>query len=346
MLSSSHGVFTWAIEGTYGTDAVQALLAAGSAIVYQEVNAGSSIVPTAINFRPDRYTPGQNNAASSFIKQFAALSLQVPCKGGVGTTNVPAASAPLQACGFVETIGMSSTTYTLDSIMQPGFSIWHWKPVLNTGTHRLIRTYGALGNLSISGTVGEEAVYAIEGNGIGYHDWSASSAFFSAAGNPILDSAGAASTSTATMDTSERLLCRSASIVYNSVTIPVSSWSIDVGLGVEVVQTQNAATVGARVVRSGRDAATVSLSLEGTDALVAYDKLRTDSEANTVANLVMVLTGATRKLTITARIQFQARPTERDNAGQVGWDATAILVDDLSTHPFGDNSLTLLFETI
>ena len=346
MLSSSYGVFTWALEGTYGTDAVDALIAADSAIVYQEVNSGSSITPTSINFRPDRYTPGQNNAASSFIKQFAAFSLQVPCKAGIGTTNVPAASALLQACGFVEAVGVSSTTYTLDSVMQPGFSLWHWKPVLNTANHRLIRTYGALGNLSLSGAVGEEVVYAAEGNGIGYHDWSASSAFFSAAGNPILDSAGAASTSTATMDTSERLLCRSATITYNSVTMPVSTWSIDVGLGVEVVQTQNAATVGARVVRSGRDAATVSLSLEGTDALAAYDKIRTDSEANTVANLVLVMTGATRKLTITARVQFQPRPTERENAGQVGWDATAILVDNLSTHPFGDNSLTLLFETI
>lgn len=346
MLSSDYGVWAWEIEGTYGTDAVQAKLAADQAIVYQHVNAGSSITPVPINFRPDRHTPGQNGTKSSFIEQMSNFSLQVPILAGIGTPNTPAASALLKACGFKEVAGASDTTYTLQSILQPGFSLWHWKPILNSSNHRLIRTYGALGNISISAAVGEEVVAAVEGMGIAYEDWSATSAYFSAAGNPILDAVGAASTSTATMDSSERLLCRSATITYDGTSIPVSSWTINAALGVEAIQVQTAEPTGVRIIRSGREAANVALSFESTDALAAYDKIVSDAGDDDVATLTMVMLGATKKLTITARIQFQQRPAERENAGLIGWDATAILVDNSTTHPFGDNSLTLVYAAI
>jgi len=348
MISSDYGIWTWAIEGTYNTDAVSALLAANTAIVYQAVNAGSNIVPVPVNFQPDRVRASQDGVKSSFIKNQSTFSLGLPIKAGVGTPNTPPTSAVLRACGFGEDIQAAYTEYTLQSVLIPGFSLWNWIPELNTTNHRLIRATGCVGNLSMSGAANEEALYAVEGAAASYHDWSTAGAYFSTAGNPILDPVGA-STSTATRDNAERLLCRSATITWDGVTLPISSWTIECAMGIEVVNTQNAEPTGVRVVRSrsGVSPATVSLGLETSpDASAAYNSLRTKIDTETVANLVITLSGKTRKLTITARVQLLPRPTERANAGQMGFDISGIVVGDFSSHPFGNNSLKLKFETI
>ena len=349
MMSSDYGIWTWAIEGTYGTDAVNTLLDADAAITYQAVNAGASIVPVPVNFQPDRVRASQDGVKSSFIKNESTFSLPLPFKGGVGTPNTPPTSAILKGCGFGEDVQAAYTEYTLQSVLIPGVTLYNWVPELNTSNHRLIRATGCVGNLSINGAANEEALYAVEGKGASYFDWSAASAFFSAAGNPILLAGGGASTSAATRDTSERLLCRSATITWDSVSLPLSAWTIDCAMGIETVNVQTAEPTGVRVVRSrsGVSPATVNLALEtGPDASAAYNSLRTKVDLETVASLVIVLLGKTRKCTITANVQLLPRFAERANAGQLGFDINGIIVGNFATHPFGNNSLKLKFESI
>jgi hypothetical protein len=349
MISADYKIWTWALEGTYGVDAVNLLLDADAAIVYQAVNNGASITPQPINFQPDRARASQDGVPSSFIKNKSAFSLPVPFKAGLGTANTPNTAPVLKGCGFGENIDTAFTEYTLQSVLQPGFTLYNWVPELNTSNHRLIRATGCLGNLSISGAANEEALFQVEGEGNSYFDWSTPAAYFSAAGNPILLAGGGASTSTATRDASERLLCRSATITWDGVSLPVSSWTIDAAMGIETVDVQTAEPTGVRVVRSrsGVAPATVSLGLEtAPDASAAYAALRTKSDTGVIADLTIVLLGSTRKCTITARVQFLPRFAERANAGTLGFDISGIVVGDFGTHPFGNNSLKLKYETI
>jgi hypothetical protein len=349
MISADYKIWTWALEGTYGTDAVNVLLDADSAIVYQAVNNGGAITPIPINFQPDRARASQDGVASTFIKNKSSFSLPLPFKAGVGTPNTPPTAPVLKGCGFGENIDTAFTEYTLQTVLQPGFTLYNWIPELNTANHRLMLATGCLGNLAISGAANEEALFQVEGEGNSYQDWSTAAAYFSAAGNPILLAGGGASTSAATRDTSERLICRSATITWDGVSLPLSAWTIDCAMGIETVDVQTAHPTGVRVVRSrsGVSPATVSLALEtGPDASAAYNSLRTKADAETQANLIIVLTGKTRKCTITARVQVLPRFAERPNAGQMGFDISGIIVGNFATHPFGNNSLSLKYETI
>lgn len=349
MLSSDLDVWTFAQEGTYGVDAVDALLAANDAIVYAAINGGSSITPSAINFVPDRARPSQDGIQSSFIKQGCNAALTIPMQAGFGTNNVPNYHAILEAAGFLQTAsGGGSTTYNLQSIQQPSVTIWRWSPVLNTLNYRLRRATGVVGNLAISATVGQEPLIAFAGPGQGYFDLSAPAAWLNrATGNPILDLAGASS-STATMDSAEKLLCRSATITWGATTIPVSSLTIDNAMTPSAIETMNAHPTTARVVRgrAGVGAGTVALSFESTDGGAAFDALLAGGEANTVATLTMVFAGTTRKVTLVGNVQFLPVIGERDNGGTRGGDAQGILVANYAANPLGDNSLTATFANI
>jgi hypothetical protein len=189
-------------------------------------------------------------------------------------------------------------------------------------------------------------VIALSGLGVGYYDLSADAAWFSAAGNPILD-LGGASTSTGTRDTAERMICKGMTITYNSGAVAVSALSIVQAANVQAVKLMSADPISSRITRTRDDAgnATVSLSIETTDDSVTYEDFQAAADAEEVANLVILLEGATRNCTITARIQLHGPGTERANAGVLGFDFSGILTADFATHPFGDNELTLLYAT-
>jgi hypothetical protein len=189
---------------------------------------------------------------------------------------------------------------------------------------------------------------AFAGPGQGYFDLSSPAAWLSrTTGHPILDLAGA-STSTATMDSSERLLCRSATITWGATTIPVSSLTIDNAMSANPIETMNAHPTTARVVRgrAGVGAGTVALSFESTDGGAAFDALLAGGEANTIATLTIVFAGTTRKATIVGNVQFLPVVGERDNGGTRGGDAQGILVANYATNPLGDNSLSVAFGNI
>lgn len=342
MILSGNETWAYAKESSYGVDAVDALLSTDAALLYQAVNNGSTITPVANNFQPDRATPGHAGVRSSFIKTGSEVALTVPLKAGVGTDNVPNYSPVLEAAGFVQTSsGGGSTVYNLQSAIQPGMTVWRWTREGNTSLFRLRRATGVVGNIAISGTVGEEPLIAFAGPGQGYFDLSEPVAWFDLSdGHPILDLSGAASTSTATRCNAERLKCRGATITWNSITLPVSTFSVDNARQGNAVQTMNAHPTTARVVRSG-GTGSVSLGLETIDASQAFDAMVGDMEDEDVAVLSIVLAGKTKKVTLSIRTQFQPSMTERDSGGTRGFDVAGIMVDDYTANPLGENSFTI-----
>ena len=346
MISANKRVWTWASEGTYGTDAVDALLAADSAIVYQAVNAGSLITPVRTNTTPSRAIASQSGVKSFKVDDHSTFELTIPFNAGVGTPNTPNYAPLLKACGFTETVGATTSTYVIGTANSASVTLWNWYRELIAYEFRLRRARGCLATASLNFAVGEEAVIAFSGLGIGYHDLTNEAAYFSAAGNPILDLSGA-STSTGTIDTAERMVCKGMTITYNSGTVAVSALSIVQAANVQAVKLMSADPISSRITRTRDDAgnATVSLSIETTDDSATFEDFQAAANDEEVANLVIVLLGATRQCTITARIQLHGPGTERANAGALGFDFTGILTGDFATHPFGDNELTLLYAT-
>jgi hypothetical protein len=346
MISANKRVWTWAAEGTYGTDAVDALLVANSAIVYQAVNAGSLITPVRTNTTPARAIASQSGVKSFKVDDHSTFEMTIPFKAGVGTPNTPNYAPLLKACGFGETLAATTSTYVLGTSNASSITLWNWYRELLAYEFRLRRATGCLGTASFNFAVGEEAVIALSGLGIGYYDLSADAAWFSVEGNPILD-LGGASTSTGTRDTAERMICKGMTITYNSGAVAVSTLSIVQAANVQAVKLMSADPISSRITRTRDDAgnATVSLSIETTDDSVTYEDFQAAADAEEVANLVILLEGATRNCTITARIQLHGPGTERANAGVLGFDFSGILTADFATHPFGDNELTLLYAT-
>lgn len=351
MISADYDIWAWAKEDTYGVDAVDAILAGDLPLRYEAVNNGSTITPLSTNFQPDRARPSQDGVYSTHIKQGSQVALTVPLKAGVGENNVPNFAPVLESAGLIQTSSAGGVTrFDLQSLWQPSMSVWRWTPVLksNPQTYRLRRATGVVGNLAISATVGQEPLIAFAGPGRGYFDLSQPAAWFNmTTGHPILDLAGP-SISTATRCNAERLVCRNVTITWNGVTIPLSSMTLDNAMAAAAVETMNSEPTTATVVRSraGVGAGTVQLAFETTDAGVAFDALLAGGEANTVANLVVTFLGITRKVTLTARVQFLPVISERSNNGTRGGDAQGILVADYEANPLGDNSLSAVFANI
>lgn len=347
MISANKRVWTWALEGTYNTDAVDTLLAADSAIVYQAVNAGSLITPVANNTTPSRAIASQSGPKSYKVNDHSSFELTIPFKAGIGTPNTPNYAPLLKACGFTEALAATTSTYTIGTSNAASVSLWNWYRELLAYEFRLRRATGCLSTASFNFVVGEEAVIALSGLGASYYDLSADEAWFSAAGNPIRDTSGVASTSVGTRDSAERMICKGMTITYNSGAVAVSSLSIVQNANVQAVKLLSADPITGRITRTRDDGsnATVSLSIETTDDSATFEDFQAAADAEEVANLVIVLEGATRQCTITARIQLQGPGAERANAGALGFDFAGILTGDFATHPFGDNELTLLYAT-
>lgn len=346
MISANKRVWTWALEGTYNTDAVDALLVANSAIVYQAVNAGSLITPVANNTTPSRAIASQSGPKSYKVNDHSSFELTIPFKAGIGTPNTPNYAPLLKGCGFTEALAATTSTYTIGTQNNASVTLWNWYRELVAYEFRLRRATGCLSTASFNFVVGEEAVIALSGLGASYHDLSGDEVWFSAAGNPILDLAGP-STSTGTRDSAERMICKGMTITYNSGAVAVSSMSIVQNANVQAVKLLSADPITGRITRTRDDGsnATVSLSIETTDDSATFEDFQAAADSEEVANLVIVLAGATRQCTITARIQLQGPGTERANAGALGFDFAGILTGNFGAHPFGDNELTLLYAT-
>lgn len=350
IISSDYSVYIIGLESAYGTDKVGADLAANNDVVYLAINNGGDITPVSVDFQPDRARASQDGVSSSFIKDMSELNLPVPCKAGVGTPNTPNYSALLKSAGFVETVGASSTAYVLGTSNAASISAWKLQRNLTSGNWRLKRATGGVLNMSLSANVGEEPVLTFAGQSASYYDWTVDRAYFDADGQPALDASGGSITytGTATRDDAERLLCRGATITYNSGTVPVSNFTLDCALAINPIKTQNADPLSVRITRSraGVSPANGTLGIETTDNAAAYDDIVSASVAEEVATLSIVLEGATRQMTITANIQFVGRPSERANNGAMGFDCGFIVVGGFATHPFGDNALTLTYASI
>jgi len=350
IISSDYSVYIIELESTYGTDAVGAALTASDDITYLAINSGGDITPVAVDFQPDRARASQDGVKSSFIKDLSELNLPVPCKAGVGTPNTPNYAPLLKAAGFVETVGASSSAYVLGTSNTNSVSCWKFQRNLTNGNWRLKRAIGGVLNCSLSSAPGEEPVLTFAGQAASYHDWTVDRAYFDANGEPTLDASGGSITytGTASRDSAERLLCRGATITYNSGAVPVSSFAVDCALAIAAIKTQNADPLSVRITRSraGVSPANGTVGIETTDNAAAYDDIVAAAAAGEVATLSVLWEGATRQLTLTANIQFVGRPAERASNGSTGFDANFIVVGDFASHPFGDNALTLTYASI
>jgi hypothetical protein len=350
IISSDYSLFVVGLESAYGTDKVGADLVANEDLVYLAINNGGDIVPASVDFQPDRARASQDGVSSSFIEDMCEVNLPVPMKAGVGTANTPYYSALLKAAGFVESVGASSTTYTLGTSNAASASVWKFQRNLTNSNWRLKRALGAVLNMALSSAPGEEPVLTFAGMGANYDDFTTDRAYFGTDGQPDLDASGGSITytGTASRDDAERLLCVGATITYNSGTVPSSSFSIDAALAIAAIKTQNADPLSVRITRSraGVSPANGVVGIETTDNAAAYDDIRAAAAANEVATLSVVYQGATRKVTISVRIQFVGRPTERSSNGAMGFDASFIVVGDFATHPFGDNAFVITYADI
>jgi hypothetical protein len=350
IISSDYSVYLIGLESAYGTDKVGADLVANADLTYLAINNGGDIVPVPVDFQPDRARASQDGVASTFIEDMSEINLPVPMKAGVGTANTPNYGPLLKAAGFVETIGASTTTYTLGTSNASSVSVWKYQRNLTNSNWRLKRALGGVLNMALSSAPGEEPVLTFAGMGANYADNTTDRAYFDTSGEPALDASGGSITYTgaATRDSAERLLCVGATITYNSGTVPSSSVSLDAAMVIAAIKTQNADPLSVRITRSraGVSPANGSVGIETTDDAAAYDDIRAAAAANEIATLSILYQGTTKQVTIATRVQFVGRPSERESNGSMGFDGNFVVVGDFATHPFGDNAFVITYATI
>ena len=350
ILSTAYSVYVIEPEATYGVDAVNAAYVANDDVVYLAINNGGDITPIGAPFTPDRARASQDGVASSFVKSHSELNLPIPMTAGIGTANTPNYAALLKACGFIETIGASSTTYVLGTSCADSVTVYKYTRNLTDNQWRLKKATGCLLNMSLGSAPGEEPVLTMAGQGASFFDLSAPAAYFDASGEPALDGDGDSITYTgaATADDAQRLLCVGGTITYNSGVVPASTVTLDIAMSVAPIMTQQGNPIAARIIRarSGVSPANGSIGVESTDLMAAYDDIAAAVLSNEVATLSLLFKGSTKKVTATINVQFSDRLAERDNNGAVGFDAPFIAVGKFGVHPFGDNAVQLVYATI
>lgn len=352
ILSAQYHVFIAKSESAYSTDGVEAAFTANDDIVFLESNTGGELTPLADNYIPDRARASQSGVPSTMVKRGGEWSIPVPILGGVGTAFTPEYNAILKACGFAEDVsGGTTSVYTLGTVNDESLSLYMYRRNLNNNNWRLKAATGCVGNLSIAGAPGQEAIATASGQTIDYCENTADLAYFDVTdGKPLLDKDGGAITYTGTVSKAvgERMICKAATIVYNGVPYKVNTWSIDYAFAIAPITSQTGDPLACRITRTrdGASNANGELVITLCDDGVAYDDLLAAIEANEVATLSIGLEGSTTKLTLNHRIQFQARPGESPDGGAMNFAAAFIVVGDFASSPFGDNDSVWTYEAV
>ena len=355
LLSENLGVMVVALETTYKTDAVNAAFDANTDFSYFRVNSAADMTPVATNVIPGRMRPGQGGVGSSFVKSHGDITIPCPLGAGVGANFTPTNLAVMmQASGWEMSTGGSATTFTLGTENTNSASAHLYRRDLikesAAAAWRLKRGVGAMFNFGLEGSAGQEVLCTFQGQCANYPEWTVSRNYFNASDEPALDWEGNAITytGTASAESDERFICKSSDIQYNSGALVVKDWSFDSAMAIGPLMAQTGDPQATRITRTRGDGAnasgSVTVLLSDNDA--GYTDILAAIEAEEVANLVIVIEGSTTKYTLTARIQFQARPTETAEAGTTAFTANFIGVDDLSAAPFGDNGATLVVESV
>jgi hypothetical protein len=354
ILSSAHGVFIVAKEAAYNVDAVAAAIAADGALVALGVNSEVEIEPNIDDFRPETLRASRSGVAVSRVPRGSTVTIPMPGRLGVGTTNEPSWGILLEACGFLKAADTADHTYTAKTDNVASVSCWNYERNIesDTGTKwRLSRATGVRLGYQMTMTAAEEPVFVFDGESPSYFPRTVARAYFTDAGLPALlpDGTSAGFTGTLSADASERAICASNTATFNSVPFPFSSITHNHNAPASLVDTQTAAVIGQRAITavSGNASAGGTISFEMTDMGVAYEAARTALDAGTIANLVVVSTGATRKMTKTLRVQLVGELRKRATTdGAAGWDVDYVCVGDFTTHPFGDNDVVIKFENL
>lgn len=354
LLSENYDTWILELETTYGTDAVDTAITTDANIVYLAVNSAGSIVPIANNFIPARARPGQGGVKSSKVKDNCDVTLPIPVLSGVGTNNTPEnLGKVLQAAGFTEAVGTGDTLYTLGTDNRNSLSVRQHRrnlvrPSGDATAWRAKRATGGVFSLSLNFAIGAELIATAVGKGANYDDWTPSREYFDSADKPAMEYDGSAHAyaGSCSVETGERMICKSASIEYNSAVIPVNTASLDYAFNITPMQIQNGDPISTRIIRTRGDGANITGSalVLLTDGDAGYDDIRDAEDSEEEANLVFVLQGETRQLTITQRVQWQARPVESAQGGATAFECAFIGTDDFASACFGDNGATWLFE--
>lgn len=350
-LSSAYQTWIAVKESTYGTDAVDAAFTGNENISYLLCNADAEITPMGDTFTPDRARSSQSGVSGSFIQRGSEFTLPVPVVGGDSSNNYrPAYGSIFEMCGFTETTSGSTTVYTLKTSEPASLTLYQYRRNAHSREWRLKRCRGARANLGLEFNVGEEVVAQAAGMGVGYNDYTAARTYFDGDDAPALDADGASLTytGTASAQSDERLICKGATVTYNSGALPVISGSVDIAMSVALLEQMTSDPTGSIVtrVRDGVSPATGSLTLSLTDDGTGFEDVSAALLSDENATLSIVLEGSSTKVTIELRVQWTSRPAESAGDGIMNFDVEFQVVGDFSTAPFGDNGVKITYEAV
>jgi len=297
-----------ATEGTYGPDAVDAILQDGAEdILYQDVRNCELTSPRAV------FQPSRNRASSSGVDHItfsdeSVVSMEGPLNGkrGSGAGNEePFYASILKAMGMEVAVSSgTSATYTPITVNPAGMTVYKFYRETEGANYRLQYATGVRGNGQFQFTVNEEAFFTFDGAGLYTGQLTDEAAFFDAAGEAALLKDGSTAVTARTTGTEEQsskdaLGCQGLTVEYDSTTMPVSNLSLNLNQTVTRIRTVNGTGSVSKVLLNKASDARITGSFDLQDTGATFELLRDAMVSDSSAQIDVSIGDGTDTIALT-----------------------------------------------
>jgi hypothetical protein len=341
-------------EGTYGVDAVDALLAVTTNdIVYQDIRSAGTVQAENLIVDLPRARGSASGSRHGVIPTHTNVSLEIPFAGSDITSRRPYYSPFLQASGLAEAIETNDTTYRFSTGQTPSMTLGLYRhDLMDLDKARLALALGVRGNSNLQFTLGEEAYFSFEGQGL-YREQTANLSFFDE-GKLALRNDGSTAVGARTGGAVEKYadqeplmavqMVISWDVGAGSESLILSSMNLDFGWNTSPIEAISASAGQVSSMVNTRDLtsrANGSFSLaDGGDRL---DELIDAYGSGAELSMSAVIENSTTKVTLTAGNVQLGQPTENPSNGYMQHDVPFFLNADWSDVA-ADNELEIKFE--
>lgn len=297
-ISADRKIASVVSESTYGVDAISP----GPASTFQAFRA-IDITPIVNPIESPRATASASGEKHCVLASHNDVTWEMPFSGKTGAAGTaPAYDAFMLAAGFKKTVVAStSVTYKPNTVNDmtdtPSATIWLYKYRLTDSNSYLVKAFGYRGNVTMTMTMGEEAVIA--GTGM---------ALYSA----YPTSTTAKPTAPTSYQGASCMVVSGMTVTVGATSYPVENFEIQSNWTMTEIRT-GASTGGTlsqvlltRPMSGGRLIGSMTL----VDGSSAFQDMITKWTAGTQATLSVTLTNGTDTITITAPNMQFGQPAE------------------------------------
>lgn len=284
MIDFNHRRILVASEGTYGDDAVDAILQnAALDIIYQDLEE-ATVSPVRQIVEVARHRGVHGNAAHRTIADVATITATGALTARVGDgagEEAPYYAPFLKAANLSEAIvSETSATYKPVTRQQAGMTMYVYQLNLETGAWRLLYSTGIRGTWGLDLQLNQEAKWTFSGSGIYQDEISDEAQFFNASTGAIALLKDGSSAVTARSGGSEAyaggepVMCTNMVLSVGGVTYPVGALSLDLGWGQSIVSTLNGSANASKILNTrAMTGARIGGSFTLLDGAAAHDAM-------------------------------------------------------------------------